>query len=128
MKPASSWVMQRSMKKEQGPMRVLLRAVVVLSGLIVFGAMAASTPSRAEDYPARPVRVIVPFAAGGPADIYGRVVAQYLSESLKQPFVVEDHPGSGSIVGSTTAARAAPDGHTLLVISNTHTANESLFS
>jgi tripartite-type tricarboxylate transporter receptor subunit TctC len=116
------------MKKEQGLMRGVLRAIVVLSGLVVFGAIASSSPSRAEDYPMRPVRIIVPFAAGGPADIYGRVVAQYLSESLKQPFVVEDRPGSGSIVGSDAAARASPDGYTLLVISNTHTANESLFS
>src|SRR5262249_21324249 len=121
-------VMQRSMKRELGLMCVLLRAMVVLSGLVVFGAISASAPSRAEDYPVRPVRIIVPFAAGGPADIYGRVVAQYLSESLKQPFVVEDRPGSGSIVGSEAAARATPDGYTLLVISNTHTANESLFS
>jgi tripartite-type tricarboxylate transporter receptor subunit TctC len=56
------------------------------------------------------------------------VVAQYLSENLKQPFIVEDRPGAGSIVGTDTAARSAPDGYTLLVISNTHTANESLFS
>jgi len=84
--------------------------------------------SFADDYPTRPVRLIVPFAAGGPADVYGRVVGQYLSESLKQPFIVEDRPGAGSIVGTDTAAKSTPDGYTLLVMSNTHTANESLFS
>jgi tripartite-type tricarboxylate transporter receptor subunit TctC len=85
-------------------------------------------PSLADDYPSRPVRLIVPFAAGGPADVYARVIGQYLSESLKQPFVVEDRPGAGSIVGTDTAAKSTPDGYTLLVMSNTHTANESLFA
>jgi tripartite-type tricarboxylate transporter receptor subunit TctC len=82
----------------------------------------------AEDYPVRPVRMIVPFAAGGPADVYGRFVAQYLSESLKQPFIIEDRPGAGSLVGTDTVAKSSPDGYTLMVMSNTHTANESLFS
>ena len=85
-------------------------------------------PSLAEDYPARPVHLIVPFAAGGPADVYARVVGQYLSESLKQPFVVEDRPGAGSIIGTDAVAKSAPDGYTLLIMSNTHTTNESLFA
>src|ERR1700693_3501936 len=85
-------------------------------------------PSLAEDYPARPVHLIVPFAAGGPADVYARVLGQYLSESLKQPFVVEDRPGAGSIIGTDAVAKSAPDGYTLLVMSNTHTTNESLFA
>jgi len=100
---------------------------LVLTGLAVAGSGVLSA-SHAQNYPVRPVHIIVPFAAGGPADIYGRVVAQHLSERLKQPFVVEDRPGAGSIVGSDAAARAESDGYSLLVISNTHTANESLFS
>jgi tripartite-type tricarboxylate transporter receptor subunit TctC len=73
-----------------------------------------------------PVRIIVPFAAGGPADVFSRQLAQYLSESLKQSFVVEDQPGAGSIIGTNAVAHAAPDGYTLLAMSNTHTTNESL--
>jgi tripartite-type tricarboxylate transporter receptor subunit TctC len=80
----------------------------------------------AQDYPTKPVRIIVPFAAGGPADVFSRQLAQYLSESLKQSFVVEDQPGAGSIIGTNAVAHAAPDGYTLLAMSNTHTTNESL--
>ena len=80
----------------------------------------------AQDYPARQVRLIVPFGAGGPADVYARVIAQHLSEQLKQTFVVENRPGAGSIIGTDAVAKSAPDGYTLLVMSNTHTTNESL--
>src|SRR5579862_7197739 len=90
--------------------------------------LAAAGTARADDYPSRPVRLIVPFGAGGPADIYARVIAQHLSEQLKQAFVVEDRPGAGSIIGTDTVAKAAPDGYTLLVMSNTHTTNESLIT
>ena len=70
--------------------------------------------------------MIVPFGAGGPADIYARAIGQQLSEALKQPFVVENKPGAGAVVGTLEAARSAPDGYTLLLMSNTHTANETL--
>ncbi len=89
-------------------------------------AFASAGPGRAGEYPSRPVRLIVPFGAGGPADLYARVLAQHLSEQLGQAFVVEDRPGAGSIIGTDTVAKAAPDGYTLLVMSNTHTTNESL--
>jgi len=80
----------------------------------------------AQDYPNRPVKIIVPFGAGGPADLYSRVLAQHLSEALKQSFVVEDRPGAGSVIGTDAVAKSAPDGYTLLAMSNTHTTNESL--
>jgi tripartite-type tricarboxylate transporter receptor subunit TctC len=80
----------------------------------------------AQDYPARPVKIIVPFAAGGPADVYARFLAQRLGDSLGQPFVVEDRPGAGSIIGTDAVAKSPPDGYTLLLMSNTHTVNESL--
>lgn len=80
----------------------------------------------AQDYPSRPVKIIVPFGAGGPADVYARVLAQHLGETLKQPFVVEDRPGAGSIIGTDAVAKSEPDGYTLLVMSNTHTVNETL--
>ena len=83
-------------------------------------------PATADSYPGRPVHLIVPFGAGGPADVYSRVLAQHLSEALKQSFVVEDRPGAGSIIGTDAVAKSAPDGYTLLVMSNTHTTNESL--
>jgi tripartite-type tricarboxylate transporter receptor subunit TctC len=72
------------------------------------------------------VRIIVPFAAGGPADVYARFLGQRLQEALGQPFVVDDRPGGGSVVGTDAAAKSTPDGYTLLLMSNTHTVNESL--
>jgi tripartite-type tricarboxylate transporter receptor subunit TctC len=91
-------------------------------------ALALSSPvaSWAQDYPNKAVRIIVPFGAGGPADVFSRQLAQHLSESLKQSFVVEDRPGAGSIIGSDAVAKSPPDGYTLLTMSNTHTTNESL--
>ena len=82
--------------------------------------------AQAPDYPSRPVKIVVPFGAGGPADVYARVLAQHLSEALKQPFVVEDRPGAGSLIGTDAVAKSPPDGYTLLAMSNTHTTNESL--
>ena len=72
------------------------------------------------------MRIIVPFAAGGPADVYARFIAQRLQEALGQTFVVDDRPGAGSIIGTDAVAKSAPDGYTLLLMSNTHTVNESL--
>src|SRR5205085_8008389 len=76
--------------------------------------------------PMRTVKVIVPYGVGGPADIYGRFLAAKLQDTLGHPFVVEDRPGGGSIVGTDAVAKSAPDGYTLLVMSNTHTVNETL--
>ena len=92
-------------------------------------ARAASRPGvAAQDYPTRPVRIIVPFAAGGPADVYARFLAQRLQESMGQTFIVDDRPGAGSIIGTDAVAKSAPDGYTLLLMSNTHTVNESLIA
>jgi len=89
-------------------------------------ALGFAAPAAAQDYPSRQVKVIVPFGAGGPADVYARVIAQHLSEQLKQTFVVENRPGAGSIIGTDAVAKSPADGYTLLVMSNTHTTNESL--
>ncbi len=99
---------------------------LALIGLGLLAGLAA--PAAAQDYPARTVKVIVPFGAGGPADVYARVVGQHLSEALKQPFVIENRPGAGAIIGTDEAAKAAPDGYTLLMMSNTHTTNETLIA
>jgi len=82
----------------------------------------------AQDYPTKPVRIIVPFAASGPADVYARFLAQRLQEALGQTFIVDDRPGAGSIIGTDAVAKSAPDGYTLLLMSNTHTVNESLIA
>ncbi len=93
------------------------------AGVLLLLACSAVT---AQTYPSRAVRIIVPFGAGGPADVYARFIGQRLQERLGQPFVVEDRPGGGSIVGSDAVAKSAPDGYTLLMMSNTHTVNETL--
>jgi tripartite-type tricarboxylate transporter receptor subunit TctC len=69
---------------------------------------------------------VVPFAVGGPADLYGRFIGARLAEALGQPFVIENRPGAGAVVGTDAVAKSNPDGHTLLVMSNTHTVNETL--
>jgi tripartite-type tricarboxylate transporter receptor subunit TctC len=94
-------------------------AALLLTALLVL-------PATAQNYPNRTVRFIVPFGAGGPADVYARVLAKYLSEETKQSFIVEDRPGGGSLIGTEVVAKSAPDGYTLLEMSNTHTTNESL--
>ena len=95
---------------------------------IVFLAMLllASLAAQAQNYPARPVKMVVPFSAGGPADNYARFLAQRLQDILGQYFVVDNRPGAGSVIGTDLVAKAAPDGYTLLVMSNTQTVNESL--
>ncbi len=82
--------------------------------------------AQAQGYPNRPVKIVVPFAAGGPADNYARFMAQRLSDGLKQSFVIDNKPGAGSIIGTDLVAKSPADGYTLLMMSNTHTVNESL--
>jgi tripartite-type tricarboxylate transporter receptor subunit TctC len=103
--------------------RSVTGAVAVAAALF---AVAASSPSLAQDWPTKPVRIIVPFAAGGPADIYARYLGQRLQDALGQPFVVDDRPGAGSVIGTDAVAKSPPDGYTLLLMSNTHTVNETL--
>ena len=89
-------------------------------------AALAATAAIGEPYPSKPVKIVVPFAAGGPADIYARVIAEKLQASLGQSFLVEDRPGGGAILGTELVVQSPPDGYTLLMMSNTHTVNESL--
>ena len=81
---------------------------------------------QAQAYPSRSVKIIVPFGVGGPADIYARFVGARLGDAMGQPFVVENRPGAGAVLGSDAVAKSAPDGYTLLMMSNTHTVNETL--
>ena len=103
-------------------MTVLMRALALLG----IGLIAAGSSASAQNYPTKQVRIIVPFGAGGPADVFARELAQHLQESLKQNFVVENRPGAGAIIGTDAVAKSAPDGYTLLLMSNTQTTNESL--
>jgi tripartite-type tricarboxylate transporter receptor subunit TctC len=89
-------------------------------------AFGIALPAAAQDYPARNVKIIVPFGAGGPADVYARFLGQHLSESLKRSFIIENRPGAGALIGTDEVAKATPDGYTLLMMSNTHTTNETL--
>lgn len=94
--------------------------------LVLIAALLASAQCLAQDYPNRPIRVVVPFGPGGPADVAARLLGNALQESLGQPFVVENRTGAGGVIGTQEAAKSPPDGYTLLMMSNTQTANESL--
>ena len=87
-----------------------------------------TAPASAEIYPSRPVTIIVPFAAGGSADVYARLLAPHLQKELGQPFIVDDRPGAGSVIGTDYVKGSPADGYTLLLVSNTHTVNETLFT
>ena len=92
---------------------VLLRQIVAL--LALAGAVIASAPAAiADDYPSRAVKIIVPFGAGGPTDVYTRAIAEELRKSLHQPFVMENRPGAGTTIGTDVVAKSPPDGYTLL--------------
>ena len=107
-------------------MTIARRPVLRLLAAAVAMAAASSGAFAQSDYPNRPVKIIVPFAAGGPADNFARVIAQHLGDALKQPFVVDDRPGAGSVIGTDAVAKSPADGYTLLLMSNTHTVNETL--
>ena len=92
----------------------ILRKTAVAAWVVVFACFTTS-PVHAQAWPVKPVRIIVPFAAGGTSDNLGRIVAQKLSETLKQPFLVENRGGASGSIGSEMVARAAPDGYTLVV-------------
>ena len=82
--------------------------------------------AQAQDYPSRPIKMIVPFGAGGPTDVFTRSLGEELRKSLGQPIVMENRPGAGTIIGTTEAAKSPPDGYTLLMISATQTTTETL--
>jgi tripartite-type tricarboxylate transporter receptor subunit TctC len=97
--------------------------LAVLSAVI---ASLAPLSARADDYPTRTIRMIVPFGAGGPTDVFTRVIGEELRKALGQPVVLENRPGAGTIIGTTEAAKSPPDGYTLLMVSATQTTVETL--
>ena len=105
-------------------MASLRYALVFVAALLTVSMLGSCAD--AEDYPARPVRIIVPFGPGGPADVVARQIGGILQEDLGQPFVVKNRTGAGGVIGTLEVAKAPADGYTLLMMSNTQTANESL--
>jgi tripartite-type tricarboxylate transporter receptor subunit TctC len=103
------------------------RRNVLRLAVVALGISARVRTARAQTYPTRPVRWIVPFPAGGPSDILARLIGQALSERLGQPFVIENHPGASGNVGTQAVVRAAPDGHTLLFVAAPNAINATLY-
>lgn len=102
----------------------LLRAVSAALGLVAFAGPAAA--DEVKSYPSRPVKLVVPFPPGGATDAVGRLVAQHLSEYWKQPVIIDNRPGAGTVIGTDTVARAPADGYTLGMVISAHTINPSL--
>ena len=101
---------------------------IIRTGCALALGWLAAGGALAQTYPGKSVRIVVPFAAGGPADNYARFLGQRLGDALGQPFVVDNKPGGGSVIGTDVAAKAPADGYTLLMMSNTHTVNETLIA
>ena len=106
-------------------MILLQRAACVLISIVAL--IFAACPAAADDYPSRTVKIIVPFGAGGPTDVYTRAIAEELRKSLHQTFIMENRPGAGTTIGTDAVAKAPPDGYTLLMVSGTQTVNETLY-
>lgn len=105
------------------------RLVVAVTALLAGSAALSPSDAFAQAYPVRPIRMVVPFAAGGSTDVVARIVAQGMSGPLGQPVVVENKPGAGGSLGSETVARAEPDGYTILVATvSTHAINPALYT
>ncbi|MBU3615261.1 tripartite tricarboxylate transporter substrate binding protein [Polynucleobacter sp. Latsch14-2] len=92
--------------------------------LLLLGSCAFA---QAQNYPNRPIKVVIPFAPGGPSDIVGRVLMQQMSENLNTPIIIENKPGGGSNIGIQQVAKSAPDGYTLLLVSSTFVINPTLY-
>ena len=106
-------------------MNVLIRTLAGVTALCLAGAAHAQTT--AGGYPDRPVRIIVPFAPAGPTDVTARLIAQKLTESLGKQFIIENQPSAGGNLGMGNAAKAAPDGYTILFVSSSYVVNPSLY-
>src|ERR1700754_3003092 len=97
-------------------------------GLIVMAALTVASDARAENYPSKNIRVVVPFAAAGPTDVIARLIGQKLGELYGHQFIIENVAGAGGNIGTAQVAKAAPDGYTLLVISTGFMVNPSLYA
>src|SRR5262249_36524910 len=113
-------------KKRRSHMRSRARPVTICVALsaLIFGVFPVSAAGDQD----KPVKIVVPFAPAGPTDVMARLIAQKLSEGLKQQFYVENHPGAGGNIGMTQVAKSAPDGYTILVASSSYVVNPSLYA
>src|SRR6266540_1058532 len=114
------------MRKSVLPRLGLALCIGILAAMAAHGPLQAQPP--ADKYPEKPIRIIVPFAPGGSVDILGRVVGQRLQENWGQPVIVEARPGAGTMIGTAAAAKADPDGYTLIIVVSNHATNPALHS
>jgi tripartite-type tricarboxylate transporter receptor subunit TctC len=103
-----------------------VRAIVLAATAAVLAATSASAQSPADKYPEKPIKIIVPFAPGGSTDILARVLGQKMTESWGQPVIIETRPGAATMIGTQAAAKAEPDGYTLIIVVSNHTTNPAL--
>lgn len=101
---------------------------MTVSAVLAVSSVAAAALAWAQTYPTKPIRIVVPFPAGGTSDILARAIGQKLTEEWKQPVVVDNRPGAGANIGAEIVAKSPPDGYTLLLASTIHTINPSLYA
>src|SRR5260370_6712993 len=104
----------------------IARTLAVAMAAAILGASGAPAQAPADTYPEKPIKIIVPFAPGGSVDILARVIAQKLTEHWRQPVIVETRPGAGAMIGTQAAAKADPDGYTLIIVVSTHVTNPAM--
>src|SRR5262250_485924 len=114
--------------KKIGRRRMRATIKFITAGVTLAALALGVWPAAAAGYPDRPVKIVVPFAPAGPTDVMARLIAQKLSEALKQQFYVENHPGAGGNIGMVQVAKSAPDGYTILVASSSFVVNPSLYA
>ena len=115
------------LNRSERTMKLPRRSFLHLAAGAAAAVPALSRIARAETYPARPVRVIVPFGSAGATDIVARLVGQWLSERLRQQFIIDNRPGAGSNIGTEAVIRSAPDGYTLLLVGPAAAINATLY-
>src|SRR5262245_16747305 len=112
------WGRRKHMNTQAG-----IRRIALTAALLIPASLAPTLPSSAQDWPSRNVTIVVPLGAGSGSDLTARLIGEQLGKQLGQSFVIENRPGAGGTIGAAQVAKAAPDGHTLLVYGALGTAN-----
>src|SRR5260370_25929413 len=117
-----SWIWQQPVHYRKTRIREIAmtgpRLALALATTLLATPILLATQCLAQDYPTRPIKIIVPFGAGGPADVTARLIGNVLQENFGQPFVVENRTGAGGVIGTLEAAKSPPDGYTLFIVSH----------